>query len=119
MMPSDGEPTAGGVLEGTAAAGDEHVARDLFPCPLPLDDLKPVDPSRLCRATTRRLQRSLHWKRWRNDGVDALNQMYGAGAAPCELPLQRQASECQRACLSRLVEIYREAGSPPSDVESL
>jgi hypothetical protein len=114
--PSADQPIGGGNHVGTdtfeAAVRPE---RELLPCPVPFPDLLAVDPRKVSRPVARRLQRSVHWKSWCNDGMMALNGLYGKdadGESTRVAPL----SEGQRACHERLVSIYSSLGEPSCEL---
>ena len=71
------QPIAGGKMQGTAAADNGHGPRDLFPCPPPFPHRGTVETGKVSRTVARRLQRHLHWESWCNEGVAALNDIYG------------------------------------------
>ena len=113
--PAD-QPIGGGFHVGT----DTHEAavrpeRELLPCPVPLPDLLAVDSRKVSRPVARRLQRSVHWKSWCNDGMTALSELYGKGADG-ESTRVAPLSEGQRACHERLVSIYSSLGEPSSEL---
>ena len=60
----------------------------------------------------RRVRGTGQWQQWANDGIDAVNGLYGA-STPSASP-----TPLQQHSLDRLVATYREMGRPPSDISS-
>ena len=87
------------------------VARELLPCPLPYPDLPgPGAAAGCCHAVRTRLHRRVGWQKWANDGVQALNEIYGGQHAR-----PPRASAGQLNSLVALCSQYRDVG-PPTDV---
>eukprot|EP00971_Amphidinium_carterae_P050650 997101-Amphidinium_carterae.1 len=59
--------------------GAAGIARDILPVPLPFVMVTVIEPVRknISRTIKRRLLARGHWQRWANEGVAALNSLYG------------------------------------------
>ena len=116
--PAEQSGGEGPIQDTTASGAGEHVARDLFPCPLPFPDREPVELGRVCRSVERRLRRRLHWRAWCNDGVAALNEIYGSTSDSSRIGRSSDLglSEGQRACMSHVTSAYALVGAPPFEV---
>ena len=88
--------------------------RDLLPCPPPLAAQFVAEQLPGSRACKRRLQRKVHWQRWCNEGVAALNSMFGRG----EPVYNTEINAAQSIALDEVVRCYRRVGPPPSDLPS-
>ena len=92
------------------------VLRELLPCPIPFG-INDVDGKQSCRTVTRRHLRREGWQRWCNDGVRALNDMYGHGILTSE-ESHYNVSATQKICLDRLAVAYKSAGAAAPDCNS-
>ena len=96
-----GAPAGEGFHQGPGAEETFGVdRRELLPCPIPFQELHRVDSRGASRSVVRRLQKANHWKLWCNDGMVALNELYGHGGEA-----DVTVSKGQRACLDRIVTI--------------
>ena len=88
-----------------------------MPCPLPFPALLPHHASHLSRCVQRRLQAKRAWQSWCNEGMAAVNEIYGHGGPPLG-DCSASASAAQLSCIQHFAEQYRRVGKPPADVPS-
>ncbi len=64
----------------TSALGQRRVGRELLPCRPSFDDGEvdvKCDSCACSRSVRSRLWRKVLWKKWANEGVTSLNEVYG------------------------------------------
>ena len=92
------------------------VARELLPCPLPFSGGPIQCSGPVSRVVRRRFLRKQHWQQWANEGVAALNDLYGAGVRSDTAGADISAA--QMFCLDNIAEAYCRVGPPPADCAS-
>eukprot|EP00973_Karenia_brevis_P070892 9853316-Karenia_brevis.AAC.1 len=80
--------------------------RDIFP--LPCIDRQDVIPCKLSRCVKRRLHATSNWKKWANEGICSLNEIFEAQSTFSGKP-----GASQLACLDHIASAYKGVGKPP------
>ena len=93
----------------------DGIPRELLPCSLPFDPSF-FKGGCLTRSVQRRVQRRLAWQAWCNEGVAAINELYGRG--PEHEAKGVGFSMAQKHCLELMSNTYRDLGPPPPDTST-
>ena len=90
-----------------SASAPSERQRDLFPLPLLRVEASCGDD--LSRKVRQRVHRRVHWTRWANQGIEALNQLAGRGRG-----VEGGArNSTQFSCMERISKAYREMSMTP------
>ena len=87
--------------------------RDLFPLPLPHSSTGSLDPNQSLHTHLRRTHGGNGLKRWANEGVLALNALYGCRPSP------GAPTFLQRGVLDEISSKYTSLGAPPADLTAV